>query len=82
MTSRRKDASLRELTDLIKEVNTHARSRTARISFALVYPDKRGRYVMREVGSTHSFRKGEDDRKTLERINFVTGDYLSVAIKV
>ena len=78
----RRDATLRELTDLIKEVSPQARNRSARVSFALFYPDKRGKFVMRELGVTHSFRKGEDDRKTLERLNFVTGDYLSVAIKV
>lgn len=43
------DASLRELTDLVKEVQPAARRSTARLEFALVYPDKRGRNVMRVV---------------------------------
>ena len=43
------DATLRELSDLIKEVKPQARGRMTRISFALVYPDKRGRNVMRQV---------------------------------
>lgn len=43
------DASLRELTDLVKEVQPAARRSTARLDFALVYPDKRGRNVMRVV---------------------------------
>ncbi|KAJ0111336.1 hypothetical protein Patl1_00323 [Pistacia atlantica] len=44
-----KDATLRELTDLVKEVASAARRRDARLSFAFVYPDKNGRFVLREV---------------------------------
>ncbi|KAJ0052242.1 hypothetical protein Pint_00307 [Pistacia integerrima] len=43
-----KDATLRELTDLVKEVASAARRRDARLSFAFVYPDKNGRFVLRE----------------------------------
>lgn len=43
------DATLRELTDLVKEVQPAARRSTARLDFALVYPDKKGRNVMRVV---------------------------------
>jgi histone deacetylase complex subunit SAP18 len=43
------DATLRELSDLIKEVKPAARMRSSRLSFAFVYPDKRGRNVMRQV---------------------------------
>lgn len=45
------DATLRELSDLVKEVKPAARGRMTRLSFAFVYPDKRGRNVMRQVGS-------------------------------
>eukprot|EP00275_Glaucocystis_incrassata_P001766 EC123906.1.p1 GENE.EC123906.1~~EC123906.1.p1 ORF type:complete len:133 (+),score=10.60 EC123906.1:129-527(+) len=74
------DATLRELTDLIKEVNMAARRREARLSFAFVYPDKRGNNVIRQVGMTHSSRKGEDDSKTLAELHFQTGDFLDVSI--
>lgn len=43
------DASLRELTDLIKEVQVEARRPATKLSFAFVYPDRKGRNVMREV---------------------------------
>ncbi|CAI9101650.1 OLC1v1039020C2 [Oldenlandia corymbosa var. corymbosa] len=43
------DATLRELTDLVKEVAPEARRRDAVLSFAFVYPDSRGRMVVREV---------------------------------
>jgi hypothetical protein len=37
----RKDATLREMANLVKEVNATARNSRARISFALVFPDHR-----------------------------------------
>ncbi|CAN6815659.1 unnamed protein product, partial [Brassica oleracea] len=77
-----KDANLRELTDLVKEVSVAARRRDARLSFALVYPDKNGRFIVRQVGQTMSYpnRKQPDDSKTLADLHFEIGDYLDVAI--
>ncbi len=73
----RKDATLREITDLIKAVNEAARRRTAKLSFAFVYPDVRGKNVMREVGQVWSSRKGDDDTKTLEQLRFEIGMFVS-----
>ncbi|XP_044491859.1 histone deacetylase complex subunit SAP18 [Mangifera indica] len=77
-----KDANLCELTDLVKEVASAARRRDARLSFAFVYPDKNGRFVLREVGKTLSYGNGRrlDDGKTLAELGFEIGDYLDVAI--
>ncbi|KAF5203396.1 Histone deacetylase complex subunit sap18 [Thalictrum thalictroides] len=77
-----KDATLRELTDLVKEVAPAARVRDAKLSFAFVYPDKFGRYVVRQVGRTHSYAHGRlmDDNKALANLDFQIGDYLDVAI--
>eukprot|EP00271_Cylindrocystis_brebissonii_P002499 TRINITY_DN1315_c0_g1_i2.p2 TRINITY_DN1315_c0_g1~~TRINITY_DN1315_c0_g1_i2.p2 ORF type:complete len:162 (-),score=45.94 TRINITY_DN1315_c0_g1_i2:929-1414(-) len=76
-----KDATLRELTDLVKEVAPLARRRDARLSFAFIYPNRRGRNVIRKVGSTFSGgRKTPDDTKSLEELSFQTGDFLDVAI--
>nr|KJB41170.1 hypothetical protein B456_007G093600 [Gossypium raimondii] len=74
-----KDATLRELTDLVKEVAPAARRRDARLSFAFVYPDKNGRFV---VGKTFSYGNVRrlDDSKTLGELSFEIGDYLDVAI--
>lgn len=44
-----KDATMRELTDLVKSAQPAARRTGARLEFAMVYPDKRGRNVMRQV---------------------------------
>jgi len=71
---------LRELTELIKEVNQAARKRDARLAFSFVYPDKRGRNIMRDVGMVNSTRKGDDDTKTLDQLHFETGDFLDVAV--
>ncbi|KAF3448459.1 hypothetical protein FNV43_RR09172 [Rhamnella rubrinervis] len=77
-----KDATLRELTDLVKEVAPEARRRNAKLSFAFVYPDKRGRFVLKQVGMTHSYGNGRrlDDGKSLGELDFQIGDYLDVAI--
>ncbi|XP_078176612.1 SIN3 associated polypeptide P18 isoform X2 [Carex rostrata] len=76
-----KDATLRELTDLVKEVAPAARKRDAKLSFAFVYPDKNGRFIVRPVGRTFSFGNGRlDDGKTLADLDFQIGDYLDVAI--
>uniref|UniRef100_A0A2P2M2W5 18 kDa Sin3-associated polypeptide n=1 Tax=Rhizophora mucronata TaxID=61149 RepID=A0A2P2M2W5_RHIMU len=75
-----KDATLHELTDLVKEVALEARRRNARLSFALVFPDKHGRFVVRTVGMTHSVGRRPDDMKTLGELSFQIGDYLDVAI--
>jgi len=77
-----RDATLRELTDLIKEVNPAARKRDARLSFSFVFPDKYGKNVMHEVGTTFSNRSDPNDSKTLHELRFQTGDFLDVAIYV
>ncbi|KAM7275900.1 hypothetical protein ACFE04_017766 [Oxalis oulophora] len=75
-----KDATLRELTDLVKEVAPAARKKNAKLSFALVYPDKNGRNVVKEVGMTSAYGNGRDDHRALADLSFQIGDYLDVAI--
>ncbi|CAI5459530.1 unnamed protein product [Closterium sp. Yama58-4] len=77
-----KDATLRELTDLLKEVVPEARRRDARLSFAFVYPNRQGRNVMKQAGITNSMprRPTPDDNRTLHELGFQTGDFLDVAI--
>ncbi|KAI4354945.1 hypothetical protein L6164_003766 [Bauhinia variegata] len=76
-----KDATLRELTDLVKEVAPPARRRNAKLSFALVYPDKHGRFVVREVGKTLSYGTGKLDDLALAQLDFQISDYLDVAVQ-
>jgi len=77
-----KDATLRELTDLVKQVDKAATFKGARVSLAFVYPDKSGHMVQREVGQCFcdERRTGPDDAKTLDELHFETGDYLDAAI--
>merc|ERR1719296_756246 len=49
-----KDASLKELADLIKGVRAPARARDARLGFAFVYPGPEGKNVVRQVGTVYS----------------------------
>ncbi|XP_050386106.1 histone deacetylase complex subunit SAP18 [Argentina anserina] len=75
-----KDATLRELTDLVKEVAPAARRKNATLSFAFVYPDRHGRFTVRVVGQTFSYGNGKlDDGKILAELGFQIGDYLDVA---
>ncbi|KAL9231059.1 hypothetical protein vseg_006327 [Gypsophila vaccaria] len=76
-----KDATLRELTDLVKEISPAARRRDARLSFATVYPDRNGRLQVKKMGETFSNpNKRKDDNLALGDTFFQTGDYLDVAI--
>ena len=75
------DATLKELTALVKEVNPDSRKPGTRFDFALVYPDLRAPvYRIREIGSTVNGRKEPIDLKTLAQSRFQIGDFLDVAI--
>jgi len=75
------DASLRELTGLIKEVNREARKKGTVFQFALVFPDRNNSmYRFRDIGTTVSGQKSPDDSKTLRDFRFTIGDYLDIAI--
>ncbi|EEZ97816.1 histone deacetylase complex subunit SAP18 [Tribolium castaneum] len=76
-----KDATLHELTQLVKEVNPEARRKGTKFSFSLVFPDMRVPiYRMREIGSTTTGIKGPDDLKTLSQARFAIGDFMDIAI--
>lgn len=75
------DATLRELTNLITEVNPDCKRKGTHFSFAVCFPNPNGPgYRMREIGSTVSGKKGPDDKSSLQSKRFVIGDYLDVAV--
>lgn len=75
------DASLRELTTLVRDVNPDTRKKGTYFDFAIVYPDpQRPSYRMREIGVTCSGQKGGDDTKTLAQAKFSIGDFLDISI--
>ena len=79
----RTDATLGELTDLLKEISSLAGRRRARLSFAIVSPlPREGIANVKRVGVVYTGRPGDDDRKTLRQLNFEPGDFLDVAISV
>eukprot|EP00484_Ammonia_sp_Unknown_P029288 CAMPEP_0197029754 /NCGR_PEP_ID=MMETSP1384-20130603/9138_1 /TAXON_ID=29189 /ORGANISM="Ammonia sp." /LENGTH=262 /DNA_ID=CAMNT_0042458981 /DNA_START=34 /DNA_END=823 /DNA_ORIENTATION=- len=83
------DATLLELTKLLGRVvpvlkNPHSDSQ---LSFALVYPDRKGRMVVKECGKLNHFdinkspsSHSEFHNKTLKDLKFEIGDLLDVAI--
>lgn len=75
------DATLREITELVRDVNPETRRKGTYFDFAFVYPDNRGAtYRMREIGVTCSGQKGADDTKTLAQAKFCIGDYMDINI--
>lgn len=74
------DATLRELTTLVKNVNPETRRKGTYFDFAVVFPDMRGGFRMREIGVTSSGQKGPDDNKTLAQLKFQIGDYMDINI--
>jgi histone deacetylase complex subunit SAP18 len=74
------DASLREITMLVKEAVEAARKKDAVLNFCFVFPDSKGKLQRKEVGSVFSNKKGADDNKTLHYLKFSVGDYLDINI--
>lgn len=84
------DATLRELTSLVREVNPDSRKKGTYFDFAIISPAPgRGQaapngdlchYSSRDIGTTVSGTKGMDDGKTLAQARFCIGDYIDIAI--
>ena len=78
----RKDATLKEIMDLVKEVNPEARRRGTIFKFAIIFPNMmRGMYLVKEIGTTRAGdEKGPDDNVTLQSKKFQIGDFIDIAI--
>ncbi|RXG52380.1 hypothetical protein Avbf_15440 [Armadillidium vulgare] len=75
------DATLKELSDLVLEVNPDARRTDTVFDFSLFYFDlTKASPRVREIGSVTVGQKGFDDQKTLKQLGFVIGDFLDIAI--
>jgi histone deacetylase complex subunit SAP18 len=75
-----KDSSLREITELLKEVEVSLRQQGLKLNYYFVYPDKRGKNVMKAVGTLDTFRDNKDDLKTLEELHFQIGDFIALEV--
>uniref|UniRef100_A0A8D9BNU5 18 kDa Sin3-associated polypeptide n=1 Tax=Cacopsylla melanoneura TaxID=428564 RepID=A0A8D9BNU5_9HEMI len=75
------DATLRELTNLIREVNPEAQQRGTCFYFTLLTPERgTSRFHVRDIGQTICGQKGPDDNKSLQMSRFIIGDYMDVKI--
>ena len=62
------DATLREISGLIREVNEEANERGTTFDFQLVLPDRfTPKYLAKDIGITTCGIKGPDDDKTLRQ---------------
>ncbi|CAG8441618.1 16405_t:CDS:2 [Acaulospora morrowiae] len=76
-----KDATLKEIANLFREVNGEANQPNARLSFKLVYVDNlRGKYTFKDLGMVHNLTSSSEDGTNLDDARFVIGDFLDVAI--
>ena len=76
----RRDATMRELSDLVKGVHEEALRHSSILSISVVYPDGRGDLRIRKLASVHATRYSKDDDVSLATLRFETGDFLDVAI--
>ena len=84
------DATLKELTSLVREVNPDSRKKGTYFDFAIISPVFSGRrhqengnfcdYQSRDVGTTVSGTKGMDDSKTLNQLRFVIGKFVKIIV--
>merc|ERR1712002_334722 len=76
------DASLKEITNLVKEVHPEARKKGMIFDFAICYQDARAsRYRIKDIGQTVSEKKSPDDSVTLKQSKFQIGDFMDIAIR-
>lgn len=76
------DATLSELTDLIREMPDY-NSKGTQFSFSVVFPEPSApSYRMRSIGATVGGKRGPDDELTLSQCRYQIGDFIDVAITV
>ncbi|PRP86103.1 histone deacetylase complex subunit SAP18 [Planoprotostelium fungivorum] len=78
----RKDATLRELTDLLRASIPDLNGRNYRLHFQFIYPNSIGNWTSKDVGETQIRPKevNKDDTRTLDSLEYVVGDIVDVAI--
>ena len=75
------DASLRELTMLIRDSLDFAKRKDANLNFSFIFPDSKGVLQRKEIGNVHTYKKYNDDNKTLKQLSFSVGDYIDICLK-
>lgn len=75
-----KDATFREIVEMIKEYHIGARRRDAELTFSFIRINLEGKYEIKPIGIVHSTRKSELEDTTLSELRFVIGDCLAVKL--
>ena len=76
------DASLRELTDLLKEFVPEAKQKDSILEYYVVYPNPHGKgYLKKPAGTVFAIGKGKDDLLTIHEIGMRIGDRMDINIK-
>jgi histone deacetylase complex subunit SAP18 len=75
------DASLRELTILIKDSIDILRKREGcALNFSFIFPDSKGKLQRKEIGTVYTNKKSYDESKTLQQLKYTIGDYIDISI--
>jgi len=75
------DATLRELTMLIRDSLDFVKRKDTNFNFSFIFPDSKGILQRKEIGNVHSYKKYNDDNKTLKQLSFSIGDYIDISVK-
>ncbi|EFA74691.1 hypothetical protein PPL_11660 [Heterostelium album PN500] len=66
-----KNTTLKDISDLIKEVHLPARDKNTKFTFAFIYQDEKGTFAISPpLATVQELKKCEDDFKTLETLNY------------
>jgi histone deacetylase complex subunit SAP18 len=76
------DATLREISLLIKAAIDVLKKNEAQLTFSLVFADSKGKLQRKEIGYIYTNKKSQDDTKTLHTSKFTVGDYLDIQINI
>jgi histone deacetylase complex subunit SAP18 len=74
------DASLRELTILIKDAIDLIKRKDATLNFSFVFPDNKGKLQRKEIGIVYTNKKSTEENKTLQQLKYTIGDLIDISI--
>lgn len=75
------DATLGELSHLVRNMTPGSDCKGTIFNIAIVYPKRSSRsFIIRDIGETCTGFKTRDDGRTLAEARFTNGDFLDIAI--
>ncbi|EGC31174.1 hypothetical protein DICPUDRAFT_40315 [Dictyostelium purpureum] len=76
-----RNATLKEISNLIKESFEEARNKDSKFEFAFIFPDQKGIFQIKPIGTIYSNKKTDDDFLTLHELSF-NHQYLDVILTI